>query len=377
MKTIKYIIFSLTIVLSLIGCKEKTTTEVVTEQAKDHLVKIAIDQFESGKFEIQKLQLQDFKESIELNGFIDVPPNSKASVATLIEGYVKNSNLLEGDQVKKGQHLLSIESPSLIDVQQQFLEVKEQLTYLKNDFERQKALFDENISSQKKFLLAESTYRSSLAKFTGLENKLQLYGINLSEVAKGNFTKTIRINAPISGVVSKINIVKGDFVSPSQALLELMNIDHMHLELQAFERDIHKIKKGQEIQFKIPESSQESYPGKVHLVGATVNQQTKTVAINGHIDEDYKQDLVAGMYIEAAIIIKTDKLLAIDKEAIIKNEGATYVLIFKNMNDDFYNFERLDVSVIQEGEQYTTLEEIDQLKDAQILTKGAFMFNKD
>lgn len=377
MKTVKYIIFSLAIVVSLLGCKEKTTTEVVAEQAKDHLVKIAIEQFESGKFEIQKPQLQDFKESIELNGFIDVPPKSKASVATLIEGYVKSSNLLEGDQVKKGQYLLSIESPSLIDAQQQYLEVKEQLTYLKNDFERQKTLFEENISSQKKFLLAKSSYRSSLAKFTGLENKLQLYGINLSEVAKGNFSKIIRINAPISGVVSKINIVKGDFVSPSQALLELINTDHMHLKLQAFEREIHKIKKGQEIRFKIPESSQEAYPGKVHLVGATVNQQTKTVAIHGHINEEHKQNLVSGMYVEAAVIIKTDRLLAIDKEAIIKDEGGTYVLLLKNINDDFYNFETLEVTVIQEGEQYTTLGEMDQLKDAQLLTKGAFMFNKD
>lgn len=377
MKTIKYILFSLAIVLSLNACKEKSTAEVSTEQATDDFIKIIKEKFDTEKFQINKPQLQDFTEVIELNGMIDVPPKNKASVSTFVEGYVQSSNLLVGEQVKKGQYLLAIESPSLLDIQQEYLEVNEQLNFLKNDFERQKTLFEEKISSQKKYLLAESTYRSSLARFTGLKNKLMLYGVNLSEVAKGNFSKTIRIKAPISGAVSKINIVKGDFVSPSETLLELVNNDQMLLELQAFERYIPQLKKGQEIRFKIPESGQNSFLGKIHLLGATVNQQSKTVVVNGTINEEAKHNLVAGMFVEAAVIINTAQTLAIPKEAVIKDAETTYVLLLKNKTTEFYEFEPFYVNIIHEGESHTTLKEIEELKDQQILTKGAFMFNTD
>lgn len=375
MKTLKYIIFSLTIVLSLSSCKKKSSPKVSVEQETNDLIKIAKGQFDEGKFKTNTPQLQDFNEVIELNGFVDLPPKNKASVATLLEGYVKSINLLVGDHVKKGQTVLVIEAPRLIDLQQNYLEVKEKLAFLKNDFERQQTLFNEKISSQKKYLLAESAYRSSLATQTGLKNKLLLYGVNISEVERGNFSKRIRVRAPISGTISKINIVKGDFISPSQALLELINNTQMHIELQAFERDIPKIKKGQDILFKIPDSSQETYSAKVHLVGASVDQRSKTVSVIGRINK--KQNFVLGMFIEASIIIKTSKQLAVVKEAVIKEGESSYVLLLKNKNADFYEFEPHEVTVIQDDGVYISLKEMDDLKDKQILSKGASMFNKD
>lgn len=368
---------SLIIVLSLVSCKDKKVEEVVADKTDDNVVQIDKSQFEGEKFKTHQPTLQDFNESIQLNGYITVPPKNTASLASLLDGYVRHIDLLVGDKVKKGQYLLSIESPDLIDFQQNYLEVKEQLTYLKNDFERQKTLFEEKISSQKKFFLAESAYKSSLATFTGLENKLRLYGVNLTEVAQGNFTKTIRTKAPISGVISKINSVNGDFVSLAHSILEIINNEYMHLELQAFERDIPAIKKGQEIAFKIPESSEEHFAGVVNLVGASVNQQTKTTSVYGVINAKQKQNLVSGMYTEAQIITHATKILAIQNEAIIKEGTATYVLVLKNKNDSFYEFDRHEVSILDVGELYTTFDEITQLKDQQILTKGAFMFNKD
>ena len=47
------------------------------------------------------------------------------------------------------------------------------------------------------------------------------------------------------------------FLNPTDVALELVNTDHMHLELQLLEKDIFKIKKGQKIQFEIPDASGE------------------------------------------------------------------------------------------------------------------------
>ena len=64
-----------------------------------------------------------------------------------------------GDKVTKGQALLTLQNTEFLDIQKEYLEVAEQINYLKSEYERQKTLYDEKISSQKNYLKAESDYR--------------------------------------------------------------------------------------------------------------------------------------------------------------------------------------------------------------------------
>lgn len=43
---------------------------------------------------------------------------------------------------------------------------------------------------------------------------------------------------------------------PSDEIMELMDVSHMHVELQVFEKDILQLKKGQHISFRVPEARQ-------------------------------------------------------------------------------------------------------------------------
>ncbi|MEY4012639.1 MAG: hypothetical protein RIT22_1763, partial [Bacteroidota bacterium] len=67
----------------------------------------------------------------------------RAQVTTFIGGYVKSTQLLVGDKVRKGQALVMLESAEYLDIQKEYLEVAEQIQYLKSEYERQKTLFDE------------------------------------------------------------------------------------------------------------------------------------------------------------------------------------------------------------------------------------------
>jgi len=51
------------------------------------------------------------------------------------------------------------------------------------------------------------------------------------------------IYAPIDGSITKVNVSKGMYVSPSDEIMEIINTDHIHLELSVFEKDIMKIRK--------------------------------------------------------------------------------------------------------------------------------------
>ena len=249
MNKIYILLFSL--VLVACGNSEKTTELVPETETHNDDITITKAQFEGEKMAFGTLAEYDFNETVKVNGMIDVPPKNKSSVSTFTGGYITKTPLLVGDSVKKGQLLVTLENPEFVELQQNYLEVSEQLNYLKSEFNRQKTLFDEKITSEKNYLKAESAYKSNLAHYNGLRKKLQMLNLNPSSVEQGRIASTINLYAPISGHVTKVNVSNGTYVSPSDVIMEIVDIDHIHLELLVFEKDIMQIKKDQKIEFTI------------------------------------------------------------------------------------------------------------------------------
>ena len=134
-------------VLFSCGNKQKTSEVVEKTSANKNQIVISTLQFESEKMELGSITKQDFNTVVNVNGMIDVPPENKFSVTTFIGGYVTKIPLLVGDKVKKGTLVASLKNTEFIEIQQHYLETTAQLSFLKNEYNRQKKLFDEKISS--------------------------------------------------------------------------------------------------------------------------------------------------------------------------------------------------------------------------------------
>ena len=371
MKRVYILIISLVFVAC--GKSEKETQVAAANQVNDNSITLSKAQFDSEKMELGALTEQFFNETVMANGMIDVPPQNRASVSTFMGGYVKNTTLLVGDKVRKGQRLITLQNTEFIDIQQQYAEVTEQLNYLKSEFERQQILYTEKITSQKNFLRAESTYKSTLALHQGLRKKLEMMNISPGSVEKGNITSVINIYAPIKGSVTKVNFSNGAYISPSDEILEIVNTDHIHLELSVFEKDILKIKKEQSINFKIPEVSSDIFQAEVHLVGTSVNETDRTIKVHGHINNDEQTNFVTGMFVEAEIIISSKKSLALPTDAIVEIEDNYFALVLNYQKEDVYSFDKIKIKVGKQNEKYTEVINIDKFKGKEVLTKGVFM----
>ena len=370
MKHIYSILFSL-VILSC-GNNEKETEVSIENQSHQDEVIVSASQFESENMVLGELSTQDFNQTVTATGFIDVPPSSRASITSFMEGYIKNTPLLIGDEVKKGQLLVTLENPEFVELQQNYLEVSNQLTYLKSEFERQSKLYEENITSQKNYLKSESDYKSSLALYNGIKQKLKMLNINLQNVENGNISSTINLYAPIAGSITKVNVSNGSFVSASTEILEIVNTDHIHLELMVFEKDILKIKKEQQINFKVLEASDNIFKAEVHLVGTSIDPTNRTIKIHGHIEDDENSSFVTGMFVEAQIITGTSKANALPREAVSEIDGAFFTLVL-NKQGNGYTFEKTKIEVGKQTEAYVEVLNTQYFKDKQVLTKGAFM----
>ncbi|WP_053971037.1 efflux RND transporter periplasmic adaptor subunit [Mangrovimonas sp. ST2L15] len=372
----KYL-YSLLLLLFVVSCKSNPEEAPVAESNESsHELEITREQFQGESMALGQLSEYHFQETVQVNGMIDVPPHNKSNITTFMGGYVTKTPLLVGDLVKKGQLLVTLENTEYVEIQQQYLEAAEKLTFLKSEYERQKTLFDENITSQKNYLQAESNYKSNLAHYNGLKKKLEMMNLSPKSVEEGHISKSINLYAPISGSVSKVNISNGNYVSPADTIMEIVDTDHIHLELSVFEKDIMKIKKGQTIQFKIPEASNDIYTAEVHLVGTTIDENTRRVQVHGHLNKE-EANFIVGMYVEAYISVSQKTAKGLPNEAIIKTENEAYVLTLAETTETAYYFEKTEVPLGETYEQTTEILNPDKLKGKDILIKGTSLLDNE
>jgi cobalt-zinc-cadmium efflux system membrane fusion protein len=367
----KKILYTLVLSTVLIGCKETKIEE--SQVQEDGLIHVTEAQFKSSGMLVENPTNQEFEVNVKASGKIDVPPQNRAQVTTFIGGYVKSTQLLVGDKVRKGQALVTLESAEYLDIQKEYLEVAEQIQYLKSEYERQKTLFDEKISSQKNYLKAESEYRKTKGMYQSLREKLLLLKINPANVEKGKLTSTVTISSPISGDIVIMNANVGMYIAPSDVILEIVDTQHLHLELAVFEKDILNVQIGQKIHFTVPEASKTVFPAEVHLVGKSIEGNDRTINVHGHLEETIKQKLLTGMFVEASIVTGTKNALAVPVDALISENNKNYVLLEVSNKKNQYSFKKVAVSIGDRNSSFVALLSNNTINaSSKILVKGAF-----
>jgi cobalt-zinc-cadmium efflux system membrane fusion protein len=363
--------------LFLASCATKETPaviEVATNNDSELVYDISATQFKSSAMKLGSLETRPFHEVVKANGMFDVPPANQASVSTFFGGTVKSIKLLPGERVKKGQLLLILENPDFVQMQQDYLEAKGQLSYLKSDYERQKNLVQDNVTSQKNFLKAESDYTVTRVKVESLSKKLALMNINSEALTIENIRTTISLTSPINGYITQVSITRGAFLNPSSTAVTIVDTDHLHLELKIFEKDLIKLRIGQSIKFKIQDDKSQQYDASVYLINKTVDIESRTVGLHGHLtDEKLAERFNPGMYVEADIYTNSTDKASLPQEAVVEMEGKSYVLVLDSSSNGDFKFLKKDVKTgtINNG-FIEILNTQDFEKNVEFLVTGAF-----
>jgi len=358
----------------LVSCNSKNKeTNILEEGAKvseNNIIKVTETQFQSSNMELGTITKQEFTTIVKANGVFDVPPENKALISAYFAGYVKNISLLPGDIVKKGQPLFTLENPEYVQIQQDFLEAKSKLNYLKSDYERQKTLIADNITSQKNFLKSESEFKVTQAQYQSLHKRLSLMNINANTLTGESISSTIIVTAPISGIVTSIEASKGMFLNPSDVALTITNTDHLHLELKIFEKDLPFVKVEQPIKIRLQNDLNQEYQGIVHLINRSINTKERTIDIHGDLVNEEDAKLFApGMYLEADIITSSKVFDALPIEAVINFENKYYGLL-KRSGD---SFKKVILNTGASSNGYVQILNANDFEpNSEFITKGAF-----
>ncbi len=378
-----------------------------TESAVTDIVNLTEIQYNNIGIELGALQQRNLKNIVRANGVLDLPPQKRASVSSYIGGIIKNIFVIQGDYVKKGQRLASLEHPDIIETQEEYLRAKSSFILAEKEYRRQKQLFEEKIIASKKLQQAEAEYQEQRAILSSYESKLRLMHISPSSVSTRNIITSITITAPISGYVNHVDVNIGSVVDPSKEIFDIVDNSHVHVDLQVFENDLSEIKVGQKVHFTLSNYPGQEFIATIFAVGKAFDNENKSVEVHADMEGNKDKNLMPGMYVNGRIEVGAGTVSTIPNDAIISEGELKYVFIKldehtdgdKHAHSDEVNhdhgkeshkhaeakeddheepemyaaFKRIEIKTGVSDMGFTEIISLGEMpKDAQIVTKGAY-----
>ena len=362
----KNIFITITAILFFISCGNKKSDEVKTEtETIENVTTLTDAQIKNAGIKTGKVEQKEISSTLKLSGKIDVPPQNLVSISVPMGGYLKSTKLLEGMHVTKGQVLCIVEDQQYIQLQENYLLAKAKIDYAKAEFERQKELNQSKASSDKVYQLAQAEYNSLSVMIQSYGEKLKFAGINPNNVSAKNISKSINVYSPINGYISKVNVNTGKYVNPSDVLFEIVDPTDIHLALTVFEKDINKLAIGQSLLAYTNTNPEKKYACKIILIGKDFSEN-RSVEMHCHFNK-YDKNLLPGMYINAQIVVNSQKSNVLPSDAIVNFENKNYVFIAKQNKQ----FEMKEVTIGNSENEFTEILS-ENLNTNSIVVKSAY-----
>ena len=286
-----------------------------TIKAELNRVMQAIDKYDKTKkkslvtvFDVEETS---FAHKVVLQGVVKTDQNLVLNAEFM--GAVKAIHVKEGQQVKKGDLLVSIDDGGLA---QNVALQKVQLDLAKTLFERQERLWKQNIGSEIDYLQTKTAYKSQQK---GYEQLLQ-------QLSKSN------LYAPFSGRIDDVITEVGQLVSPGvHPLLRLVNLSSMYVEVDVPERYFPNINKGTIANVEIPVLDHK-YKSNVLHKGTHISTGNRTFKIS--IAADKSIELAPNLITTVRLVdYQNPNTIAIPLEVISENfSGEQYVYVVNENN---------------------------------------------
>ena len=267
----------------------------------------------SGKL-VTTLQVErkDFKRFARVQGVLQSDAN--ATVASEMGGRLTSVRVDEGDYVRRGQLLATIDTVSMVKTR---YELEKQLELAQDIYERQKRLWDQNIGSEIQYLQAKNGVERFETSIATLEH---------------NLTKAW-IYSPLAGVIDYVNLKPGQLAQPGVPIVTILDTRNVKVVADVPENYLGKVARGEQVDVYFP-ALDEHITAPITMIGRKIDPANRTFIIEIRMKSDgalYKPNLLAEVmindYVETAVIVLSQEL--IQQEV----GGRNFVMVVRESDD--------------------------------------------
>ncbi|MEI2719453.1 MAG: efflux RND transporter periplasmic adaptor subunit [Gemmatimonadales bacterium] len=209
--------------------------------------------------------------ALAVTGTITYDANLVSHIGSRTAGRVVDLRADLGDVVRSGQVLAVLESPEVGQVRSEELEGEALLAIAQENFDREKRLETQGISSRKELLDAQADLRRAEAALRSSRERLRVLGAGHGN--GGEFGLT----APFAGVVVERQVTRGEMATPEDQLFVVADLSRVWVLLDVFERDLATVRLGQQVQVTTTAWPGREFAGRIVHLGAVLDTTTRTV----------------------------------------------------------------------------------------------------
>lgn len=315
---------ALTLLITIASCSkiESPPTEMGAKVMGD-TVQLTPQQSANAHMSFAKAVRRELTTALRANGMVHVPPQFAYSVTAPFGGIVRTTSVLPGSHVTKGETIVVLESPEFITLQQDYLTTVANLEASEAELVRQSRLAKDSVNARKKLEAASADTRSLRVQRKALAEKLALINIDVKKLDENSLSRAIRVPSPISGYVTKVNINAGTYIAPNNPIMEIVNTDHMHIELTIFERDVLKLRIDQHVTVALTDAPNVKRDAHIHLIGKDVAAD-RTISVHAHLNKP-DPTLIPGTTLTAIVDAEPRTSWVVPETAVVSFEGKYFV----------------------------------------------------
>jgi cobalt-zinc-cadmium efflux system membrane fusion protein len=277
-------------------------TEGATAAPDPNLVRIDPSQTQDIRFEIAGAQ--PFRVEKNATGKIGFDEEHMTPVFSPYTGRIMKLIAKPGDTVNHGSPLLEIDTPDLVQAEQDLItgaagvqKAKTALDLAHKNESRQRLLLANKAVSLKDYEQAESDLknaesdlRSAEAAESGARDRLRVLGKSDAEIDKIGSSRQIdrltKIFSPIAGTITARKVGPGQWVKPDNPdpMFNIANLSTMWMLADVYESDVPLIKAGQPVEVRVMAYPAETFKARITYIGPTVDPNTHRVAIRAEVE---------------------------------------------------------------------------------------------
>lgn len=378
----RFILVAVLTVITFVGFSFLSQSKAETSESENQEEEIDFQNIPLSEKQVKAVDLKmgeaqerEMDAMLHVNGSLVLRAQDMGNVSSLMGGIVKNVYVKEGQMVSRGQVVATIENTDVVTLQREYYTAYKESEMARLELDRQKTLASAGAGIKKTLQMSEKNYKVAQANLLGTGRQLQQMGISTKQVAKGKFTTVFPLRAPISGTVSDMQASLGSYADMQTPLMKIRNNHAVECDLNVFEKDIAKVKVGDQVLVSLTNQPGVNVSGRVYGMNQYLNKGTKSVAVHVKLDAKRGAKLFEGMYVSGQIATGRQLCMTLPDKAIVSADGKQYVFALNQQHSKggTYSFSRHEVTTGVSNNGYTEVALCKHLKKGQkIVTDNAF-----
>lgn len=271
---------------------------------------------------------------LETTGEVGYEEDRIAHVAPRVPGRVHRVPVSLGDEIRTGQVLAVLDSVELGQSKAAFLAARTRETLARQNFERERRLYEDRITSEREMLEARAEYEEAVSRRESAQETLRLYGIpgeDLETLAPGDpGASLLPVHAPIDGRIVEKHAVLGELATPEDTLFTIADLGHVWIWIDVYERDLARVHPDDAVEVSVESFPDRVFSGEVTYLSPEVAAQTRTV--RARIDVENPERLLRpGMFATVRLVdphtAEAPASLVVPDGAVVRRDGRTLVFL--------------------------------------------------